>query len=132
MAQDKTSNYQFALPNPVGIQIAEMQKVADSIIAIDAKLKASETALSTHRHSFADLLDKPTTLEGYGITDGMTAAEIAAAIKAAIDAVVNGSGAALDTLKELADALGNDPQFATTVSNALEIGRASCRDRVRT
>lgn len=121
MAQDKTSNYQFALPNPVGIQIAEMQKVADSIIAIDAKLKASETALSTHRHSFADLLDKPTTLEGYGITDGMTAAEIAAAIKAAIDGVVNGSGAALDTLKELADALGNDPQFATTVSNALGV-----------
>nr|WP_278500410.1 hypothetical protein [Brucella intermedia] len=121
MAQDKTSNYQFALPNPVGIQIAEMQKVADSIIAIDAKLKASETALSTHRHSFADLLDKPTSLEGYGITDGMTAAEIAAAIKAAIDGVVNGSGAALDTLKELADALGNDPQFATTVSNALGV-----------
>ncbi|KAB2693870.1 hypothetical protein [Brucella intermedia] len=121
MAQDKTSNYQFALPNPVGIQIAEMQKVADSIIAIDAKLKASETALSTHRHSFADLLDKPTTLEGYGITDGMTAAEIAAAIKAAIDGVVNGSGAALDTLKKIADALGNDPQFATTVSNALGV-----------
>jgi hypothetical protein len=34
----------------------------------------------------------------------------------AIDALVNGAGAALDTLYELAEALGNDPDFATTVS----------------
>lgn len=38
-------------------------------------------------------------------------------VKAAISALVNGSGAALDTLKELADALGNDPDFATTITN---------------
>ena len=34
----------------------------------------------------------------------------------AIDVLVNGAGAALDTLYELAEALGNDPDFATTVS----------------
>lgn len=33
--------------------------------------------------------------------------------------LLNGAGAAFDTLKELADALGNDPAFATTVSKAL-------------
>lgn len=38
-------------------------------------------------------------------------------VKAAISALVNGSGAALDTLKELADALGNDPDFANTITN---------------
>ncbi|TCQ79568.1 hypothetical protein EDF68_104152 [Ochrobactrum sp. BH3] len=116
-----TINYQFDLPNPRGIQINEVAKIATSLIAIDAKLKLTETALSTHKHSFADLLDRPNTLGGYGITDGMTATEVAAAIQQAVSDLVNGSGAALDTLKELADALGNDPQFATTVSNALAL-----------
>ncbi|KAB2689651.1 hypothetical protein [Brucella tritici] len=115
----KTTNYQFDLPNPRGMQIAEIENIANSLIAIDAELKASETALSTHKHSFEELIDRPTTLEGYGITDAMTAQDTVDAIRAAIDSVVNGSGAALDTLKELADALGNDPQFATTVGNAL-------------
>jgi hypothetical protein len=97
----------------------EVAKIATSLIAIDAKLKSTETALSTHKHKFADLLEKPTTLGGYGITDGMTATAVAAAIQQAISDLVNGSGAALDTLKELADALGNDPEFATTVGKAL-------------
>lgn len=99
----------------------EVAKIATSLIAIDAKLKSSETALSTHKHKFTDLLERPTTLGGYGITDGMTATEVAAAIQQAVSDLVNGSGAALDTLKELADALGNDPEFATTVSNALAL-----------
>jgi len=33
--------------------------------------------------------------------------------------LVNGAGAALDTLSELANALGNDANFATTITNAL-------------
>lgn len=37
----------------------------------------------------------------------------------AITALVNASPAALDTLKELADALGNDPNFATTMATQL-------------
>jgi hypothetical protein len=36
-----------------------------------------------------------------------------------ITALVNSSPAALDTLKELADALGNDANFAATITNAL-------------
>lgn len=40
-------------------------------------------------------------------------------VKAAIAALVNSSPAALDTLKELADALGNDANFAATMTNAL-------------
>lgn len=114
-----TANYDWPLPSPSGIQITEVAKIATSLIAIDAKLKSTETALSTHKHKFVDLLERPTTLGGYGITDGMTATEVAAAIQQAISDLVNGSGAALDTLKELADALGNDPEFATTVGNAL-------------
>ena len=40
-------------------------------------------------------------------------------VKAALAALVDSSPAALDTLKELAAALGNDPNFATTTTNAL-------------
>ncbi|SQB62074.1 phage tail fiber protein [Citrobacter koseri] len=40
-------------------------------------------------------------------------------VKAAIAALVASSPAALDTLNELAEALGNDPNFATTMTNAL-------------
>jgi hypothetical protein len=40
-------------------------------------------------------------------------------VSAAISNLVNGSGAALDTLAELASALGNDASFSTTVSNSI-------------
>ena len=40
-------------------------------------------------------------------------------VQAAIAALIASSPAALDTLNELAAALGNDPNFATTVMNAL-------------
>ncbi|RED65465.1 pyocin knob domain-containing protein [Cohnella phaseoli] len=44
---------------------------------------------------------------------------VEAAINTAITNLVNGAPAALDTLLELATALGNDPNFATTMTNAL-------------
>lgn len=115
----KTTNYEWDVPSPKGLQLAEIAKIATTFSAIDIKVKSFETALSTHKHAFEDLTNKPTTLDGYGITDGMTAAEVAAAIKAAVDALLDGSVEALDTLKELGAALGNDPDFAATVSAAL-------------
>ncbi|CAI8820807.1 Phage tail fiber protein [Pseudomonas chlororaphis] len=48
-----------------------------------------------------------------------TQAANTAFVKAAIAALVGSSPAALDTLNELATALGNDPNFATTMTNAL-------------
>ncbi|WP_323636224.1 hypothetical protein [Pectobacterium polaris] len=52
---------------------------------------------------------------------GVNNAQIAttAYVMAAIAALVNGSPGALDTLKELATALGNDPNFSTTILNKL-------------
>ncbi|MEN5279461.1 hypothetical protein ABE527_21440 [Brucella sp. TWI432] len=117
----KTTNYEWDLPSPKGLQLGEIAKIATTFTAIDVKIKWFETALSTHKHSFADLTHKPTTLGGFGITDGMTADEVAQAIKAAVDNLVNGSGEALDTLKKLADALGNDPNFAASVGTALGV-----------
>src|SRR5690606_38152680 len=42
-----------------------------------------------------------------------------AMLTAAIDAVIAAAPGALDTLNELAAALGDDPNFATTITNAL-------------
>ncbi|MCO7614676.1 phage tail protein [Pseudomonas chlororaphis] len=61
----------------------------------------------------------PTTLAGNGITDAFTKPETTSAIQQAIAGLVSSSPAALDTLKELADALGNDPNFAATMTNAI-------------
>lgn len=71
----------------------------------------------------------PTTAAGYGITDVYTKsetysrAEIAQAILDSVTKAVNGlvdaAPGTLDTLKELATAIGNDPNFATTMVNEL-------------
>ena len=50
---------------------------------------------------------------------GITEPEIAATIQAAIDALVGGAAETLDTLEEIAAALGNDPDFAATMTAAL-------------
>lgn len=48
-----------------------------------------------------------------------TAAELSAAITAAINAVINAAPGTLDTLDELAAALGDDPNFATSIATLL-------------
>lgn len=61
----------------------------------------------------------PTTLAGAGITDAFTKTESNTAIQAAIASLVASSPASLDTLNELAAAIGYDPDFATTMLKAL-------------
>jgi hypothetical protein len=56
--------------------------------------------------------------------------EIALAKTAVTNALVNGASTALDTLNELATALGNDPAFATTL--ATEIGNRVRFDAAQT
>lgn len=70
-------------------------------------------------YNFSEIGNTPTTLSGYGITDGMTATAINSAISTAISNLVASSPATLDTLNELAAALGNDPAFATTMTNLI-------------
>ena len=52
-------------------------------------------------------------------TQVWSSSKIASEIQAAKDALTNGAAAALDTLAELASALGNDANFASTVTTAL-------------
>lgn len=55
------------------------------------------------------------TIAGHAVNKGQVDVSIANAIAA----LVNGAPGALDALNELAAAMGNDPNFATTVTNAL-------------
>ncbi|MDS9879360.1 hypothetical protein RMI40_31480 [Pseudomonas protegens] len=112
------------------IQQAIASLVASSPAALDT-LKELADALgndpnfaTTMTNALAGKASKATTLFGYGITDAFTKPETTSAIQQAIASLVASSPAALDTLKELADALGNDPNFATTMTNALA-GKAS-------
>lgn len=82
--------------------------------------------------------DKATTLAGYGITDAYTKTEVDGkisskanssdvytksetdnAINTKVSALVNQAPETMDTLDELAAALGDDPNFATTVANQI-------------
>ena len=61
--------------------------------------------------------NKTTTLSGYGITDAYTKTQV----DKKVSDLVNSAPETLDTLNELASALGDDPNFATTV--ATQIGK---------
>ena len=52
-------------------------------------------------------------------TEVWSSSKVSSAIAQAKSDLVNGAGAALDTLSELAAALGNDASFASTVTTAL-------------
>lgn len=52
-------------------------------------------------------------------TEVWSSSKVSSAIAQAKSDLVNGAGAALDTLSELATALGNDASFASTVTTAL-------------
>jgi len=67
--------------------------------------------------AFADLTGKPTTVAGYGITDGATQSYVTTQINNVIDSAPG----ALNTLNELAAALGDDANFSTTVTNNLAL-----------
>lgn len=85
----------------------------------DSQVLKAVKALAGVAADFNKLTNRPTTLGGYGISDAFTKPETTSAIQQAISSLVASSPAALDTLNELAAALGNDPNFATTMTNSL-------------
>ncbi|MDD8610222.1 phage tail protein [Escherichia coli] len=53
--------------------------------------------------------------------DNTTQVATTAFVQAALTALINGAPATLDTLKEIAAAINNDPKFSTTINNALAL-----------
>jgi len=69
--------------------------------------------------AFGDLTTTPTTISGYGITDASTTTEMNAAISTAVGNLIDSAPTALDTLNELAASLGDDADFAGTMTTNL-------------
>ncbi|WP_112923002.1 phage tail protein [Escherichia coli] len=68
-----------------------------------------------HNPTFTGEPKAPTPAAGNNTTRIATTAFV----QAAITALINGAPATLDTLKEIAAAINNDPKFSTTINNAL-------------
>ncbi|EJL4050379.1 phage tail protein [Escherichia coli] len=68
-----------------------------------------------HNPTFTGEPKAPTPATGNNTTRIATTAFV----QAAITALINGAPATLDTLKEIAAAINNDPKFSTTINNAL-------------
>ncbi|EFA3771512.1 phage tail protein [Escherichia coli] len=68
-----------------------------------------------HNPTFTGEPKAPTPAAGNNTTRIATTAFV----QAAITALINGAPAPLDTLKEIAAAINNDPKFNTTINNAL-------------
>lgn len=86
---------------------------------VQAVVKALNNALALKAPLSSPALTGTPTAPTAAQTVNNTQIATTAFVKSAIAALVDSSPGALDTLNELAAALGNDPNFATTVTNAL-------------
>lgn len=90
-------------------------------------------ANTAHSHTFSQILEKPTTLEGYGITDAEVKGASNTALTSAnsytdnkIASIINGAPETLDTLKEIADAMKQNKSVVEALNQA--IGTKATKD----
>lgn len=99
------------------------QDLAELRQAIDNEVNRAKQAEQKLTNNLNNKANKSTTLVGYGITDAYTKLETdAKAIKIAqaeCARLVASAPETLNTLDEIAAALGDDPNFATTMTNQL-------------
>ena len=117
------TNVNFALDDFTSIT-ATVAPQADGTAAVGT---SSKFAKEDHRHptdttraalaspAFTGIPTAPTATVGTNTQQIATTAFV----QSAVAALVDGAAGTLDTLNELADALGNDPNFATTIATGL-------------
>ena len=89
--------------------------------ALTTTQKSSLVAAINELKTALDALGTPITISDStsSTTQVWSSSKVASEITAAKNALTNGAAAALDTLSELASALGNDANFASTITTAL-------------
>lgn len=109
-----------SLATRIGTEFKTLRTLTGALSGLTTTSKASLVA------AINEVNAKPTGGGGAAINDAAVNAtqtwssqKSTDAITAAVNALVDGAPGAIDTLKELAAALGNDPSFATTVTTAL-------------
>lgn len=104
------------------------QAIASDIKALTASQGSLTALTTTNKTSLVAALNelKTAIANASNINDSATntsstwsSDKINTAINNAAAALVNGAGTTLDTLKELADALGNDANFAATIATQM-------------
>ena len=105
-------------------------------VKVGSGLSISSGVLSATGGGVADAVDwsnvtnKPTKVSEFTNDSGFqTASQCTAIANSAVESVVGAAPDALDTLKELADALGNDADFAGSMTTALA-GKVNTADYV--
>ncbi|UEM37997.1 phage tail protein [Pectobacterium aquaticum] len=121
-ALDTLQELAKSLGNDPSFSATVLNAIADVKTEAANKLNTHNSAADPHTQyapkASPALTGKPTAPTAAQASND-TQVATTAFVKAAVAALVNGSPAALDTLQELANALGNDPNFSTTILNAL-------------
>jgi adhesin YadB/C len=97
---------------------------SDAVTSANSYTDGRETAITTAYQSYADTAEADAKsytddLIGDVTVDGTGGNTVTDRIASAVSSLVDSSPETLDTLNELAAALGDDPNFATTVSNSI-------------
>lgn len=115
----------IALAQAIGADVKALKASAGDLTALSTTAKGNLVAAINELYTMAN--SAGATIDdnaGAGATavawsaDKITS-EIAIARQGVKDELVDGAGAALDTLKEFADAINNDPSFAATIASDL-------------
>jgi hypothetical protein len=102
-----------------GLSTALAAKAADSAVCHNS---GTETWVGTKTFSSSPIVPTPTANDNS--TKVCSTAYCDSAVSTAVANLINAAPSALDTLNELASAMGNDANFSTTVTNSLA-GKAS-------
>ncbi|WP_196613967.1 phage tail protein [Escherichia coli] len=99
-------------------KVLELKVYVDELMAAHLAAADPHTQYATKASpTFTGTPKAPTAPAGNNTTQLATTAFV----QAALLALVNGAPTTLDTLKEIATAINNDPNFSTTITNALAL-----------
>lgn len=107
-------NLKEIISSQVPTKVSELDNDSNFLTSAELSTHTDDTNIHvtpTEKTTWNNKANKATTLSGYGITDAYTKTQV----DKKVSDLVNSAPETLDTLNELASALGNDPNFATTV-----------------
>ena len=118
LANDPTANLHAATKQYV--DTAE----SDAVTTANAYTDGRETAITSAYQSYADTAESDANtytdnLIGDGTVDGTAGNTVTDRISTAVSNLIDGAPELLDTLNELAAAIGDDEDFVTTISNSI-------------
>lgn len=103
--------------------ISSQKGIANGLASLDANAKIPDSLIPdgiARDSEFSPHVSSTTNVHGIADTSALATKTYAdTAASTAVTNLINSSPGALDTLNELAAALANDPNFATTVTNSL-------------